>query len=275
MLFNNHFNLKRFVRLFQQDLLINRTKYLLGILGLGVITYLIMYFFLYSTGGQKLDYYAYINSYYVGFFIFYMMAVGVVIGTAFPDLTDKIKTANYLLTPSSVLEKLLVQFVIRIVLFIPIALGLFWTVLRLAKVTLVSNLEKGFDVSKIPYFNFRMLMTTTYGNELIDKWKILFIVFGLFSYGIYLFSGTTYFKRYALVKTVIVSAVVLCVSILFMMLLSHIFYPQKTHGFDIQLQTFRIAENLDIDHFFAVILSLFSWLFFLSIAYFKLKEEEA
>lgn len=273
MPFNNHFNFNRFVRLFQQDLLINRTKYFLGILGLGVISYLIMYFFLYSTKGAMLDTYNYINSYYVGFFIFYMMAVGVVIGTAFPDLTDKIKTSSFLLAPGSVLEKLLVQFVIRIGLFVPIALGLFWTVLRLVKVSLVSDLEKGFDVSKIPYFEFRLLITGV--NRTWDTWQILFFIFSLFSYGIYLFAGTTYFRRYALIKTVIFSAIVLGISILFMMLLSHIFYPQETQGFAIKLQTYRVAENLDSDHLFVVILSLVSWVFFLSIAYFKLKEKEA
>ncbi len=271
---NNYFNIKRFSLLLQQDLLINRTKYLLGILGLGLISYLTMYFFLNSTKEQMLSTYNYINSYYVGFFIFYMMAVGVVIGTAFPNLTDKIKTNNFLLTPGSVLEKLLVQFVLRIIFFIPIALGLFWIVLRLAKASLISDLEKGFDVSKIPYFEFRFLITD-YNNEIWNIWKILFSVFTIFSYVIYLFAGTTYFKRYALIKTVIVSVFVLGISILFMMLLSHVFYPQETHGFNIQLQTFRVAENLDSDHLFAVILSLVSWIFFLSIAYFKLKEKEA
>lgn len=272
---NNYFNVKRFSRLLKQDLLINRTKYLLGILGLGVISYLIMYFFLYSTKEQMLSTYNYINSYYVGFFIFYMMAIGVVIGTAFPDLTDKIKTNNFLLTPGSVLEKLLVQFVIRIGLFIPIALGLFWTVLRLAKASLVSDLAKGFDVSKIPCFNFRMLITNTYNNQLIDKWLILFLVFGLFSYGTYLFAGTTYFKRYALIKTVIVSAVVLGISILFMMLLSHIFYPKETYGFNIQFEPIQVTENLDSFKIAALGLTFFSWMFFLAMAYFKLKEKEA
>jgi len=274
MEFNKHFNLKRFVRLFLQDLLINRTKYILGIVGLGVISYLIMYFFLNTTNGQMLNPENYVNSYYVGFFIFYMMAVGVVVGTAFPDLTDKIKTSSFLLVPGSILEKLLVQFFIRIGLFIPIALGLFWTVLRLAKASLVSDLENGFDVSKIPYFNFRMLITNAYNNQLMDKWLILFFVFGFFSYGIYLFAGATYFKKYALVKTVVVSGVLFGCCILFSMLLSNIFYPEIT-GFKLKLETFQVTEKLDNTKFSLLSLSLLSWIFFLGIAYFKLKEKEA
>ena len=65
--------------------------------------------------------------------MFYMMAVGVIVGTAFPDLTDKIKTSNYLLNPGSTFEKLMVQFLLRIGLFVPIALGIFWIAIRLAK----------------------------------------------------------------------------------------------------------------------------------------------
>jgi hypothetical protein len=275
MPFNNYFNLDRFARLLKQDLLINRTKYFLGILGLGLISYLTMYFFLINTKGAIWNTDNYINSYYVGFFIFYMMAVGVIIGTSFPDLSDKIKTSNYLLTPGSTFEKFLVQFVLRIGLFIPIALGLFWTVLRLAKASLISDLEKGFDVSKIPYFNFRMLITNTYNNQLIDNWQILFYIFGLFSYGTYLFVGATYFKRYALVKTVIASGVIFLISMSFSVLLSHIFFPNETYGFNTKLNEFAVTEHLSNLEIFLLALSLVSWMFFLAIGYFKLKEKEA
>jgi hypothetical protein len=270
---NNYFNIKRFSLLLQQDLLINRTKYILGILGLGLISYLTMYFFLNSTKERMLSTFNYINSYYVGFFIFYMMAVGVVVGTAFPDLTNKIKTNNFLLAPASVLEKLLVQFVIRIGLFIPIALGLFGTVLRLAKASLVSDLAKGFDVSKIPYFEFRLLIIGV--NRTWETWQIIFVIFGMFSYGIYLFAGATYFKRYALVKTVIASVVILLISMSFSVGLSHIFYPQETQGFDTKFIEFAVVEQISSLELFFLALSLLSWMFFLTIAYFKLKEKEA
>lgn len=275
MPFNNYFNLNRFARLLKQDLLINRTKYLLGILGLGLITYLLCYWILSANKWNLFQ--GSVNNYYMTCFVFYMMAVGVVVGTAFPDLTNKIKAANYLLSPGSTFEKFLVQFLLRIGLFIPIALGIFWIAIRLAKVSLIPEaLSKTvfFDPSVVPYFEFRLLITRSTGK----MWsipEILIMVFGFFSCGAYLFAGTTYFKRYALVKTVIISGILIVTCIFFSIMLSHIFYPQETHGFDSQFKDFAVSEHLHSVELFILLLSLFSWIFFLAIAYFKLKEKEA
>ena len=100
------------------------------------------------------------------------------------------------------------------------------------------------------------------------------MIFGFFSYGIYLFAGATYFKRYALVKTVIASVVIFLISMSFSVMLSHIFYPQETDGFKIKLKDYAVTEHLDSTMIFILYLALSSWLFFLAIAYFKLKEKE-
>ncbi len=273
MSFNNHFNLKRFSHLLKQDLLINKTKYGLTILGLGLITYLLCYWFLDSGKDFLIQNENYIANRYATCFAFYMMAVGVVVGTAFPDLNDKIKTSNYLLSPGSTLEKVMVQFLIRIGLFVPIVLGIFWIAIRLAKASLIPG-ESGLDPSIIPYFEFRFVVTN-FNKELLDFWQILFLIFGMFSYGCFLFAGATYFKRYALIKTVIASIVALLTSITFSVVLSHIFYPKETHGFNTKLNEFEITDYLTSIELFMVSLSLFSWMFFLAMAYFKLKEKEA
>jgi hypothetical protein len=272
MQFNNYFNFGRFARLFRQNLLINKTKYLLTIIGLGLITYLMSYWFLDSGKDFLIQNENYIANRYAICFVFYMIAVAVVIGTAFPDLADKIKASHYLLSPGSTFEKLMVQFMLRIGLFVPIALGVFWITIRLAKASLTPG-ESGLDPSIIPYFDFRFLITN-YNNEIWHVWQICFFIFGFFSYGTFLFAGTTYFRRYALIKSVIVSAVVLGISILFSMLLSNIFYSQNRF-FDIKLEEFHVTEHLDSFKLFALLLSLLSWMFFLAIGYFKLKEKEA
>lgn len=275
MSFNNHFNLKRFVRLFQQDLLINRTKYLLAILGLGSITYLLSYWFLSSSKASIMSYAESINNFYMVCFVFFMMAVAVIVGTAFPDFTDKIKTANYLLTPGSTFEKFLVQFLLRIGFFIPIALGIFWIAIRLAKASLIPEMINGtqfFDPDKVPYFEYRLLVTRV--DKMWDTWQILLMIFGFFSYGTYLFSGATFFKRYALVKTVVISGILFFSCILFSMLLSKIIYSAPRF-FDIQFYAFQVTENFDSTEFSLLSLSLLSWIFFLGMAYFKLKEKEA
>ncbi|RVT77547.1 hypothetical protein EOD40_07020 [Flavobacterium sufflavum] len=275
MPFNNHFNLNRFVRLFQQDLLINRTKYLLAILGLGLITYLLTYWFLSSSKGSIMSYAESINIFYMVCFVFFMMGVGVIVGTAFPDFTDKIKTANYLLIPGSTFEKFLVQFLLRIGFFIPIALGIFWIAIRLAKASLLPEMINGnqfFDPVKVPYFEYCLLVTRE--GKLWDTWQILLMIFGFFSYGTYLFAGSTFFKRYALVKTVVISIILFFSGILFSMLLSNVFYSSPRF-FDIQFYAFQVTDNFDSTEFSLLSLSLLSWVFFLPIAYFKLKEKEA
>jgi len=276
MLLNNYFNIKRFGLLLKQDLLINRTKYLLGILGLGLVTYLLSYWFLSSSKNSIINNLNSIYNHYMVCFTFYMMAVGVIVGTAFPDLTDKIKTANYLLSPGSTFEKYLVQFLLRIGLFVPIALGIFWIAIRLAKASLIPemiNRNQFFEPAVVPYFEFRLLVTIE--DKLWDTWQILFLIFGLFSYGTYLFAGATFFKKYALIKSVIVSVCLLVSGILLSVLLSHILYPLETHGFEIHFDRFRITESFDSTQFFILYLSLLSWIFFLFLAYFKLKEKEA
>lgn len=272
---NNYFSFKRFILLLKQDLLINRTKYILGILGLGMITYLLSYWFLSSSKNTLVRFPQQINVLYFVCFMFYMMAVGIVVGTSFPDLTDKIKTANYLLSPASTFEKFLVQFLLRIGLFLPIALGIFWIAIRLAKASLIPEIFHGiksFDPAVVPYFEFRSLVTRD--DKLWDKWQILFMIFGFFSYGTYLFAGGTYFKRYALVKSVLISVILFFSGILFSMLLSKIIYSSPRF-FDIQFYTFQVTQNFDSTEFSLLSLSLLSWIFFLPIAYFKLKEKEA
>ena len=274
------FNIKRFSNLLKQDLLINKTKYGLAILGLGLITYILGYMFLNSSKSSMIKHDYAVSQNYTICFAFFMMYVGVIIGFAFPDLSDKIKRSTYLLTPGSTFEKVALQFLIRIVLFVPIALGVFWTGIRLAKASLMpekvnyNSLEQLMDPALIPYFEYRFLITQNRG-EIWETWQILFVFFGLFSYGIYLFAGATYFKRYALVKTIIASVVILMTSITFSVVLSHIFYPQEIHGFNTKLNEFAVTEHLSSLELFMASLSLLSWMFFLAIAYFKLKEKEA
>ena len=64
------------------------------------------------------------------------------------------------------------------------------------------------------------------------------------------------------------------VVLLLFVMFSHIFYPNQTHGFDIALKTYRIAKNLNNAQLFVYLIGGLSWLFFLPLAYFKLKEKE-
>ena len=167
------------------------------------------------------------------YFVIFILCSPVVIyfvGTAFSDLSDRIKTQNLLMLPASTLEKLLVQFVVHFLLFIPVALAAFWSMFYLAKATLFTGHKEwqlqsnnydnlpakmssndslgiiyesttkaaiNYQSSNIPDFHFNMLwLSDKIGSEIITK--VLFL--SLFV----IFAGTLFFKRFALIKTILI-----------------------------------------------------------------------
>lgn len=263
---NKYFNPGRFAHLFRNDLMINKKTYLFTLIGLFIAIYAVTFLGLRPDRGETFT----AANGYVPNLIFYLLGMGAIIGTSFPALTNQIKTGNYLLAPGSTFEKFMVQFFIRIVLFIPVAMILFWIGTHLAKVSLFPVPEIGFDPSSIPDFHFNDIFKNTHLTTL-DKFAIMFSIFSAITV---LFAGSAYFKRFALVKTLIVSAIIIFVVVCVFVLFSHIFYPTETNGFDIELKTYKITEDLYNVQLAAYILGGLSWLFFLSLAYFKLKEKE-
>ena len=256
---NKYFAPGCFARLLRNDWLINQKTYLFTLAGLGIALYALMYFSMITTKHVGVNQ-------YTGFIVFYLMCVGVIVGTAFPSLTNQIKASNYLLAPGSTLEKYLVQFVTRIVIFIPIALLIFWISAHLAKASLVPDPKTGFDPKvSIADFSFKSLL---YYKDIAP------ILLGIFSIYSLLFAGSVYFKRFALPKTLILFAILVCTVSLVFVIFSHLFFPASTIGFDIVLPIYRIASDTENIKLFFYIMFSCSWLFFLPLAYFKLKEKE-
>lgn len=261
---NKYFSQGRFARLFRNDLLINQKIYLFALVGIGIAIYAFTYLIIRTNGGGF-----YRHDDYIPLILIYLMAIGALIGTAFPALNNQIKTSNYLLAPGSTFEKYMVQFVIRIVLFVPIALVIFWIGVHLAKASMIPNPRFNIDPSKIQDFHFSDLFKSV--PTLRDK---IIIVISIFSMASILFAGSVWFNRFALVKTLIVSGITVFVTICSFVLLSHIFYPAETHGFDVHNVSYKIGEELYNTQLAAYLLGGLSWLFFLPLGYFKLKEKE-
>ena len=259
---NKYFSTRRFARLFRNDLLINQKTYLFTLAGLGIAIYALMYFSMITTKHVSINQ-------YTGFIVFYLMGVGVVIGTAFPALTNQIKTSNYLLAPGSTFEKYMVQFLIRIAIFIPIALLIFWVSAHLAKATLVPDPTIGFDPKvRIADFSFESLFNQLYYKDIAPT------VLGIFSMYSLLFAGSATFKRFALPKTLIFFGSIVGIVSLAFVFFSYVFFSASTQGIDINLPIYKIdSDTENIKLFFYIVFS-FSWLFFLPLAYFKLKEKE-
>ena len=258
---NKYFSLKRFFLLLRNDWLIHRKTYLFTVLGMTIGIYVITY--LPMTRGR------FLVSDYNLMMIFTLMGVGVFIGNAFPVLKNQIKTTNYLLAPGSTFEKLMVQFVIRVVIFIPLSLILFWIAVNLAKASLIPDPTTGFDPAiNIPDFHFSGLRDLLYYKDVLPT------ILGIFSYYTFLFAGSVYFHRYVLAKTIILTGAILFSLYLSFLLFSHLVFPAETQGYNVYFKVYNITEDIDNIKLFLYILASFSWLFFLPLTYFKLKEKE-
>lgn len=290
MSLNNYFNLKRFALLLKQDLLLNRTKYLLAIVILGLLVFIFSYIELnkdqsnilaYIVDPEKNKNYKYYSviRFYSEIFGYYLFALAIVVGTAFPDLSDKIKTSNFLLNPGSTFEKFLLQFLIRIAFFIPLALGIFWIAIRLAKFCLTpesKGISAGIDPSIIPYFHFQDLVTNHWENEVWEPQRIIFMIFALITYGSYLFGGTTYFKRFAIIKTVLFSAVVCGIAVAYCWLLDYFFIKdidKNDHSYGLNDIKYELSFH-SIDMVFLLLALCVPICLLFSCTYFKLKEKQ-
>ncbi|HEY3370909.1 MAG TPA: hypothetical protein VGK10_08685 [Prolixibacteraceae bacterium] len=253
---NKYFSLGRFAQLLRNDWLINQKSYLYTLVGMSIVVYAITYLSMIRPVN-----FPFTN--YIPLFIFYMLGIGAIIGSAFPVLKDHIKTTNYLMLPGSMFEKFMVQIFVRMVLLIPLSLFIFWIGVHLAKVTAVH------EGQMIADFTFSEL----FGHIIKLRDQFLIIV-SIFSMATLLFAGSVYFNRFSLVKTSIVFFLMIGIVVLTFVLFSHLFYPAETHGFHIQLQNYKITEDLYNTQLAGYLLGALSWLFFLPLAYFKLKEKE-
>jgi hypothetical protein len=259
---NRYFSPGRFARLLRNDWLINQKMYLFTLAGISIASYAFMYYPMITTKHVTINQ-------YTGFIVFYLVCIGFVIGTAFPALTNQTKTSNYLLAPGSTLEKYLVQFVVRIVIFIPIALLIFWISAHLAKASLVPNPEIGFDPEvSITDFSFKSLFNQLYFKDIAPT------ILGIFSMYSLLFAGSATFKRFALPKTLIFFGSIVGVVSLAFVFFSHLFFSASTQGIDINLPIYNIDNDTENIKLFFYIIFGCPWLFFLPLAYFKLKEKE-
>jgi hypothetical protein len=184
---NNFFDLDRFIGLLKQDLLFNYKFYLSFIVGLSIGIYLVSYLMIRNLSGGFLS---------ANYLLYNLLfgAILVFVGMSFPAFRDQRKTNFYLLLPGSAFEKLLVQFVIRFVFFIPLAFLLLRFGIFLAVASMVPDPKTGFDPLFVADFSYAEIFSWSAGlknNPLRDLGYLFFA-----------FAGAVYFKRYAVVKTV-------------------------------------------------------------------------
>jgi len=262
---NTFFNTSRFYLLLRNDILINYKKYLFMVLGAFIVGYFILFLQMPKVENIYPDFRV---ENYTPIFFMGLLGLGAVIGMAFPELENKIKTSNYLMLPGSTFERMTVQFLIRVVGGSILYLVVFWLVAYLARFSALRMYQGHANAQTIESFDFSSLLIGS--KDLLSK---LAIGFSIFSIGMYLFSIRIFFKRFALVKTIISLVAVYALFACVMVLFSHIFYPE-TIGFGFHVDNYYLAPDITNINIWIYSISFLSWLFFLTLGYFTLKEKQ-
>lgn len=281
---NKFFSFNRFYLLLRNDMLLNYKKYLLTIAGAFILGFIILYTNMpsYVTKGEFS--YVFDSMRYTQLFVMSLIGLLAFVGSAFPNLGSKVKTSNYLLLPSSTFEKFLSQFVIYVLAGTLIFLIVFWVDAQLARYIALMNLKErnnellGVDREKyIEMFKYSMLIVKS-TQPVITYCKLfegLGVLFVMFSVGMYFFSVKLFFQKLGFVKTAISLIVIGYLGVVFMTLISHLFYPDANSLFEISNEMNYKLKNGYLNFEIWMYLTAFAAsLFIIPFGYFKLKEKE-
>jgi hypothetical protein len=264
---NKFFSLKRFSRFFCTDLRLNQKYYLFCFAGLAIGIYLILLFNMLNSRDFK-------DFQYTRLFGICILGLFAFVGDAFKDLSSKTKTDNYLLLPASTFEKILSQFLIRFVLGSFLFLLLFWVDAHLARWTMMQLEPFRLGDRIIDRFHFSCIIAEA--SPFYSKAFIISVyTLSTLSVGAFLFAGRLFFRRFALIKTVITFIALFFIVICSMSLLTHLFFPERANEFFSFPPKYKVTEYLVNYQAYFYPIFCFSWLLLLPLVYFKLKEKQA
>ena len=278
---NKFFSFSRFYQLLRNDILLNYKKYLLTIVGAFILGFILIFLNMpnqvspYPNG--KFDATSYSN-----LFITCLFGLGAFVGSAFSELSSKVKISNFLLVPASTFEKFLSQFTIRFIAGTIILLVLFWIDTHLARIAALSRIE-GIDghlagpekYDYIEKFHYSMLLIKS-RYPVVTNWRLfegIGYILTLYSAGMFLFSVKIFFRKLGLIKTGISLIAVVYLIMITMMCFSHLFYPE-TKGFDIANIDYKLSNGYGNSEIFFYSIAYIAPLFLLPLGYFKLKEKQ-
>lgn len=280
---NQFFSFSRFSLLLRNDILLNYKKYLLTIAGAFILGFILLYSSMPKLVVKGELQWIFESHHYSQIFQMCLIGLLAFVGSAFSELSSKVKTSNYLLLPASTFEKFLSQFVIYALAGTAIFLIVFWVDAHLARYVALINLKAsnneplGLEKEKhIEAFNYSMLLVKSHYPVLVNfKWfDGLAMLFGIFSIGMYFFSVKIFFKKLGLIKTAISLVAVVYLGIVVMALFSKLFYPDaKAFNFMNILDYILTNGYMNIEIWMYVSAYCIS-LFLIPLGYFKLKEKQ-
>lgn len=263
---NNTFSIKRFLNLCKYSYLLNRQTFFISIGGLiGAIFMLLLFIHLLNNRFYRNWYFRD----YFQIFIFIYIGAGVLYSSfAFPGFRTKEKTINYLMFPSSNLEKFTYEFLTRIVLFVVLVPFAYWLAANMEGIIMHSlipefiNYKFSFDPEKINQFFF--------GRSDIYWEKALAVSIGCLIFTIP-FVGAAYFNKRPLLKTLLSA---FAITLFFITLGTSLNYLLDLDHYNL-LPSDRmkyLPEQTILKIFF--FLTIFFHLLLLVVSYLRIKEKE-
>ena len=280
---NKFFSFSRFYLLLRNDMLLNRQKYHLVVSGAFIFVFVFLYMQMPKIEQLDNTHWIFDGRRYLYVFVMGLFVLGGFITTAFSDLSNKVKTSNYLLIPASTFEKFLSQFFIKIVIGTAIFLFVFWVDAHLARAVALSQMQgpnhepaTANAANGIAKFHYSMfLIKDQYPT--VTYWKFaegLAMIMGIFSIGLYLFSSKLFFKKKGSIKSPILLIVGFYIVINLMVMFlynnySYLFTKVAADNIEYKLQ--NGYTNIEILKFS---IAYFAPLFLIPLGYFKLKEKQ-
>jgi len=281
---NKFFSFSRFYLLLRNDILLNYKKYLLTIAGAFILGFIVIYSNMPKYIQKDELHWVFESQKYFQVFIMCLIGLGAFVGSSFSELSNKVKTSNYLLLPASTFEKYLSKFVIHVVAAIILFLIIFWIDAQLARYVAINNIKETNDEvlsyaekeKFVQVFNYSMLLIkNTYPTINYWSWlEGLAMIFGIFSVGMYFFNVKIFFKKLGLIKTAISLIAVIYLGVITMTFLSQLFYPEPKWFVISNDMDYRLSNGvLNVEMWMYLSAYLVS-LFLIPLGYFKLKEKQ-
>lgn len=134
------------------------------------------------------------DQYHLGVFLFAFIGGSLIwCGQAFPAFRSKEKSMEYLMTPSSTLEKFLFEFINRVIIYIILFPIIYWIITNT-----ITSIFHAFNSAYMDYkFEFGALLPGWEAKEMTLALSLAFLIFTI------PFTGATYFNKMPLLKTIL------------------------------------------------------------------------
>lgn len=261
---NKNFNLNRIGLLARKYFIEEYKIHLMFLVGMAGILFLIFYFMHLRVGFTTIDF-----GHRVDVLSFTLIVGGFLyIGSSFPAFRGKNNSMTYLLLPATRIEKLFIEYVNRIILFMLVTPIIYWLVANaeLAFASTISeNLE--YEYLKLRFFP-PFLMDSEYNSVLLGDVVVMLFLLMIYNSA---FIGAIVFMKHPRVKTLFRISIALFIG-------SLLLFSIRTFGIELLRQIINLDNILTATNAirltkFCVVLFLIVNLFMMWTSYKKIKEK--